>query len=234
MFNIIVTPGEKAIIDEFNKRNVNILIENLLVGDIHIRDNDNTLYIFERKAKGDLEASIKDGRYHEQKNRLIETGLPRKQIIYIIEQLIKPKAGQQYTRIWSSICHSIHRDGFGVFCTKNIEETIDYLIGMLNAVNKFPIYSSETIIEKDTFVNIGIKKKNVQCNEWLMYCLSLIPNVSIETAKVIVEKFPSFKQLEKEFTDKGDLFLADLKHGASQRRLGDKLSEKIALFIKDF
>ena len=88
--SIIITPGEKTLLEEFNNRKITIITENLLVGDAHIRNEKGELvYIFERKAKSDLEASIKDGRYHEQKNRLIETGLCRKQIVYVIEQLTK-------------------------------------------------------------------------------------------------------------------------------------------------
>ena len=85
--SIIITPGETKLIEAFKDQNYNVIIENLLVGDIHIRKDDKTVYILERKAGSDLDASIKDGRYKEQKSRLFETGIPRKNIIYIIEKL---------------------------------------------------------------------------------------------------------------------------------------------------
>lgn len=232
--SIVITPGEKALIEEFNNRNVEIVIENLLVGDIHIRDEKGQqVYIFERKAKGDLEASIKDGRYKEQKNRLIETGLPRRQIIYLIEQLTKPRLGPAHTRIWSAMCHSIHRDGFSVFCTKNIAETADYLIGMAAAVGKFPVYSdgAEDNNVKAAAVNVNIKKKQVSANEWYAYTLTLIPSVSMNIAQVIVREYPTLTALKDAFKEHGPGLLANLKHGASQRRIGDKLSAVVHEYI---
>lgn len=235
--SIIVTPGEKTVIEEFNNRGATIVIENLLVGDIHIRnESGDQVYIFERKAKSDLEASIKDGRYREQKNRLIETGLPRRQIIYIIEQLTKPRVGATHSQIWGAICHSIHRDGFGVFCTKSAAETVDYLIGMAAAVNKFPVYcereaSSEAVAEK-ALVNVNIKKKQVSPVEWFTYSLTLIPKVSMNIAQVIVGVYPTFNELSAAFAEQGADVLANLKYGASQRRLGNKLSLTICEYLR--
>ena len=47
-----------------------IKYENLDLGDIVIKYNNEVKYIFERKTIRDLSDSIKDGRYHEQKQRL--------------------------------------------------------------------------------------------------------------------------------------------------------------------
>ena len=52
------------------KDNISIQKEQLELGDIHIIFNEIT-YIYERKTVNDLLSSIKDGRYKEQKNRLL-------------------------------------------------------------------------------------------------------------------------------------------------------------------
>lgn len=224
--SIIVTPGETALIKEFNDRNTEIVIENLLVGDVHIRKGSSTIYIFERKAKGDLDASIKDGRYHEQKARLIETGLDRKNIIYIIEQLSKPHGTPASKRIWSAICNSQHRDGFTVFQTRNIGETADYLIGMSASVNKF---NKDEPCESTGDVNVNIKKYQVSSNDWFKYSLTLIPRVSINIASVITANYPTLSALISVIEGSGACIncLADLKHGNSQRRVGKTLSQQI-------
>ena len=65
------------------KDKIEIKSENLMLGDIHITYKDLT-YIFERKTLQDLQSSIKDGRYKEQKARLL-SNTSQKFITYIIE-----------------------------------------------------------------------------------------------------------------------------------------------------
>ena len=192
--SIIVTPGEKTIIQEFENADIPITIKNLHVGDIHIEKDGVPVYIFERKAKGDLDASIKDGRYHEQKERLIKTGLPRRQIVYLIEQMTKPRPGPSHTRLWSSICHSMHRDGFTVFATKNPKETVDYILAMKRAIDKFPVYSKDAEEpEREQRITLDIKKRQVTPAEWVEYSLMLIPGVSTNIAKSIVNEYPTLQ-----------------------------------------
>ena len=52
------------------KDKIDIKIAQLEIGDIHILINNN-LYIYERKTTADLIASINDGRYREQKIRMM-------------------------------------------------------------------------------------------------------------------------------------------------------------------
>ena len=225
---IVVTPGETVLIDALQKATVQITIENLLVGDIHIRKGDQTVYIFERKAKGDLDASIKDGRYHEQKSRLLETGIPRKNIVYIIEQLAKPRNDAAHKRVWSAICNTQHRDGFTVFQTKNVADTVDYLVSMATSVNKFEAIEDSNPIDE---VNINIKKRQVTQEEWFKYSLTLVPKCSLNIAKVITSKYPNMTSLISAIELEGMVCLSNFKHGNSQRRIGKKLSEEICAVV---
>lgn len=222
--SIIITPGEIALISACDSANVEYTTENLLVGDIHIRKGDEVIYILERKAKGDLDASIKDGRYREQKGRMIESGVPRKNIIYIIEQLSKPRGPGAEKRVWSAICNSLHRDGFGVFQTKNVAETITFLQGLTRSVEQFTAIKDS---KNHTEVNVNIKKRAVSENDWFKYSLTLIPKCSLSIAETIVESYPTFSSLIKEINESGNECLADLRHGATQRRVGKVLSERI-------
>lgn len=227
--SIVVTPGETTIIKAFNDAGIEIETKNLLIGDIHICKDGKPVYIFERKAKGDLDASIKDGRYREQKSRLIESGLPRKNIVYIIEQLSKPRGPSGPQRIWSSMCNSQHRDGFTVFKTKNPAETVEYIAGMLRSVEKFDIKPEEET--HDTTVNVNIKKRQVASEDWFTYSLTLIPKCSLNIARIITEKYPTLTVLVEEIKTNGDDCLANLRHGNTNRRLGKKLSQEICKTI---
>lgn len=219
--SIIVTPGEKTLLQAFEKAGVEVVKENLLVGDIHIRRGDKTIYIFERKAKGDLDASIKDGRYKEQKSRLFETGLEKKNIVYIIEQLSKPQGPGVHTRVWSAMCNSFHRDGISVFKTASPADTVDYLVAMARAVEKF----SGDEEQAESNVTINIKKKHVGKDDLFKFSLILINNCSEKIADVIVKEYPTMSDLVATMLDKGNGCLADLKSGG--RRIGNKLSADI-------
>ncbi len=226
--SIIVTPGETVLIAAFQTAGVPITIENLLVGDAHIRKDDRTVYIFERKAKGDLDASIKDGRYHEQKSRLLETGVPRKNIVYVIEQLAKASNIAAHKRVWGAICNTQHRDGFTVFQTKSVAETVDYLLGMATSVSKFKSIEDSNPTDE---VNINIKKRQVGLEEWFKYSLTLIPKCSLSIAEIITTEYPNATCLISAIEHGGMECLSELKHGDTQRRIGKKLSEEICVVV---
>jgi ERCC4-type nuclease len=58
--------------NEINKENIIITSEQLEIGDIQIIFDDK-LYVYERKTVSDLLSSINDGRYKEQKIRLLNS-----------------------------------------------------------------------------------------------------------------------------------------------------------------
>jgi ERCC4-type nuclease len=66
------------------KDKIDITKAPLDLGDIHIKYND-ILYIFERKTVKDLISSIHDGRYREQKARMLSI-YNTIQLSYIIEE----------------------------------------------------------------------------------------------------------------------------------------------------
>lgn len=220
---IRVTPGESALIAALGKRQISFQRENLLVGDIHICRDDQPVIVIERKAKGDLAASIKDGRYHEQKSRLFQTGIEPQRIIYIIERIGTP------TNIeWGAICNTQYRDRCTVFQTKSVEETADYIYYLSRSIEKFYTEKPE---EQSACVQVNIKKKSCAADEWFVTALTLIPKVSINVAQVIVEKYPKLSELKRAFDEQGHIAVSELKFGASGRRIGEKLSKEIIQFI---
>ena len=53
--------------------NISFVKKTLQVGDIQIRKDDEIIAILERKSISDLLCSLKDGRYSEQKSRLLSS-----------------------------------------------------------------------------------------------------------------------------------------------------------------
>ena len=87
--NIIIDNRENYLINELNNMETksNMQIEQLNLGDIIIRDENNKdLLVFERKTYSDLLSSIKDSRLHEQSYRLSNTlEINTHSIIYLLE-----------------------------------------------------------------------------------------------------------------------------------------------------
>jgi len=90
---LIIDNREGAIKSKFSDSKYNIIYKNLDYGDIIIDVNEsnnesepinNHLMVIERKTLSDLSASLKDGRYKNQKNKLL-TLVPTNCLYYIIE-----------------------------------------------------------------------------------------------------------------------------------------------------
>lgn len=92
-------------------------------------------YITERKRMDDLASSIKDGRYHEQKFRLSDCGLPNKN--YLIENRgNNVYIGLPITHLLQATTNvQVHND-FTVKFTDSNEDSMLYLAVMTNLLNK--------------------------------------------------------------------------------------------------
>ncbi|KAG8857855.1 Crossover junction endonuclease mus81 [Tulasnella sp. 330] len=86
-------------------------------------------FVLERKRLDDLISSVMDGRFHEQKFRLKQTGIGR--VYYLIEHHnTKEKREKWNQQIDTALSSTQVVDGFLVKETKNFKETIEYLTVM--------------------------------------------------------------------------------------------------------
>ncbi len=92
-------------------------------------DSESTDYILssivERKKADDLASSIVDGRYVEQKRRLLECGIHN--VIYVIEGEPSSNCRVGENSLQSAVTHTKVISGFIVFRVTTIEETIKWL-----------------------------------------------------------------------------------------------------------
>jgi crossover junction endonuclease MUS81 len=84
-------------------------------------------YVVERKRSDDLAHSIKDGRFHEQKFRLRQTGFKP---IYLHEEYGKGDFGLADGALQQALANTQMTDGFLIQETKNIKDTCAYLTHM--------------------------------------------------------------------------------------------------------
>lgn len=168
----------------------------------------NMHMIIERKTVNDLAASIKDGRYMEQKMRLLSKRdeNPNLKIAYIIEgdYSFSPGftcANMNNKSLSGVIINSIIRDNIIVWSTKNISETNDLILNLHTRFSTEPkkyfgmrehedenkktddFYTSTVIAGKLH----SVKKDNLNVKMCLQIQLSCIPGVSTKKAQSIIE-----------------------------------------------
>jgi len=108
-------------------KDIQLISENLPLGDIIINDGTNDCLIIERKTLTDLGASIKDGRYEEQSYRLNGIQHHNHNIIYLIEgdmyrfNTFKERIDKQ--TLYSAMFSINYFKGFSVMRSNTIDET---------------------------------------------------------------------------------------------------------------
>jgi crossover junction endonuclease MUS81 len=252
---------EKDLIQYYEQKGINIKKENLNVGDIQIINdesknevnevneineineinevNEDILVLIERKTYDDLSTSIKDGRYKEQKNRILNAINKNVRKIYILEGNKKdfklPKSVLEGT-----IINTMIRDNIHIFISKNIEDTFNFINNIHKNIDKYKtnILNDSQVIDTNNVLIHSIKKSNMNSETCFMNMLSGIPGISKKTALVFVEKYKNinnmFYYFNVDLQNNSELIIAELENmkvSSNQRKLGNKSASKIYDFL---
>lgn len=227
---------ETAIIKHFEDKNPSISYKvcNLPIGDFIFKNtnDDSILYIIERKTILDLASSITDGRFREQKQRLLDSiGLPDK-IIYVLEgnKNLKKYGSISKSIIDSSILNLIFKHQYKVIHTLSDLETYDTLISLYSKL------SSKGFGKINSTQAKLIKKSDTMSKNIFINMLSIIPGVSTTIANKIALQYNTLPLLINEYNKLNDIsekeqLLCNIQ--INKRKLGNALSKKIydSLFV---
>jgi crossover junction endonuclease MUS81 len=206
MLKIIIDSRETNLYNNIIERDldkyidkITIVKQQLELGDIHIEMND-LIYVYERKTMNDLLSSVKDSRYKEQKSRLLSN---YKNVNYIIEgtDIIASNNLHNQNLLTSIYFNSTYRDNIKVFFTKNINDTITFLLMLSTKIIDKPhnFIQNETQKTEPDYIDIcKIKSKksdNIDKETCYLLQLSQIPNISKQIAKNIKDIYPTMKIL---------------------------------------
>jgi ERCC4-type nuclease len=210
-----------------------VKLELLEFADFQILNNDKILYLFERKTISDLLASIKDGRYKNQKANITANFKPF-QYFYIIEGNVKYNSNpsnQNDKVVLSAVINTIIRDKMGIFFTKSEQETSELIKCIYNRIkNKPDEYTCEPQV-CETVITTACKKKKSVSEVW-KYQLCQIPDISEKTADAVIEKYRNLKYFYTVFRDKNkDEVITELSKikTVDAKGKGRKLSDKQVL-----
>lgn len=231
---------ERDIIQKFDN---NIIKENLDIGDIQIiyKDNDDEklLVIIERKTFDDLSTSIKDGRYKEQKNRILNSISNNIRKIYLLEGNKKDFTLSKNV-LDGTVINTMIRDNIHIFFSKNIDETIQFINNILKNIIKYKdnIINNQNNVETNNVLINTSKKSNMSSETCFINMMSGIPGISKKTALKFVEKFKNinnmFNHFHKNLDSNRDLIISDLENmkvAENNRKLGNKNAMKIYDFL---
>jgi len=153
--------------------------KNLDIGDMTFSH-----YLVERKTWSDLEASIKDGRYHEQSFRLETAQSNGFKVYYMLEGSLLTYTGSLSRDALLSAMFNMTKKGFFVLQPVNVEDTARYLMRMVELSQKEVStlsYEESSVIKKK---NSHLTRDNIS-----LYMLAQIPYVSVSIASVLMEKY---------------------------------------------
>jgi len=137
---LILDIRERHLISELEKY-FTVKTEQLELGDIIFKKDDEIILIIERKTINDLKASICDGRHREQKARLIGSGNSVNRIMYVIEgdfdkSLDTKVTGVPISTLIGSLINTQLRDNIKVYKTNSLFETSEFIKKLWDKLNK--------------------------------------------------------------------------------------------------
>jgi ERCC4-type nuclease len=243
---LVIDNRERGLIKLLEGLNVEHQVGVLDIGDVNWVDSSTkeVFMVIERKTVADLKASICDGRSREQKARILNCGLSRDRIMFLIEGSLSKSLDSKIANIpvstlIGSIVNMQLRDNIKVYRTMSLAETANYITRMDQKIR----------FERDVYFKGGgdaaspasyaatlktRKRENMTPRVWYVSQLSLVPQVTERIATSVIEEYPTVIALslayEKLEVVERPKMLSDLTYpiaNGKTRRIGDKISSRI-------
>jgi ERCC4-type nuclease len=228
MAAIYVDTRECKLRELLEKNGTAFVTKALELGDILIEHPKRQILV-ERKTIADFHASITDGRYKNQKLRLLEwrntdeQPSARKNIIYLFEEKTGDNKDKAY---WGALVNMILRDNIGVIQCDGMVRTAQVIADIKKKLDEDKFDELEGGGRNISLEGYAKGKFNTPKHCYLGQ-LSLIPGLSPAIAGKIADKYPNMRALLDGMDVKE---LANIRI-TEKRRLGDKLAEKIHSYI---
>ncbi len=225
MATIHIDTRECKLRELLEKNGTAFVTKALELGDILIEHPKRQILI-ERKTIADFHASLIDGRYKNQKLRLLEWRVQeegRKNIIYLFEEKPGDNKDRSY---WGALVNMILRDNIGVIQCDGMVRTAQLIADIKKKLDEDKFDELEGGGRNISLEGYAKGKYNTPRNCYLGQ-LSLIPGLSPAIAEKIAEKYPNMRALldRMDVKELGNIRITE------KRRLGDKLAEKIRSYI---
>jgi ERCC4-type nuclease len=207
-----------------------VTVKQLPVADIWIGITElNTLseggLLIERKSIRDLEASILDGRYREQRGRLLASCHENKtQPMYILEGSLSSGTGRLTKKaLMKFINRLIFHYNIAVMQTASLNETAELIQTLVEQWKEDPTSLQRTteLVKVTDGIHVQKKANAMDPRQFAICCIAQCPGISVKAAEQLVITFgslPGVIQASKEEIEQ-------VKVGA--RKIGPVVSKRL-------
>jgi ERCC4-type nuclease len=202
--------------------------QQLPVGDAWIQYDGATKVVVERKTTADLEASFLDGRYREQRTRLLAYCAEHKaKPLYVLEGGLDGRRQRLERSALQKLVHRLLlRYGVAVWSTKDMADTASTLNLLAAQVRDEPtVFEGETLSYTDV-QHITKKANKDDPKAFAVAALQGCPGISATAAKALLEAFGSLKGCLEQTPER----LSEVKIG--QRKLGKVVGSRLAALLQ--
>ena len=229
--------------------NVTVSRERLDVGDVRIEAPSGGIVVIERKTWADLQSSLRDGRYKEQKARQMRSIADadgKLIMVYAVEagrvndwksdSSSNSRGGVATKHVDAAIAMTSVRDGIPVLRSANTDHTADLALYLAKKLAAGELSgTSHAVLASASgyagFVKSSKKRANMDSGTTWQTMLATITGVSAKKAKCVVDAYATPAELCMALAAETDVetrekLLADIKCG--DKRLGKALAKRIA------
>lgn len=225
----LVDVREKKLIALLKKSKYDIEVKSLPIGDIIMyNDKDQAQVIIERKTIADMYASFRDGRYKEQRQRILESNIPLKIILVEGNNLNDNRRHFNEHFLTKSLTSIFLKERLKLIRTLSIQETAVTLEHIFSKINNLPLQDDPST-EGDCSIQLARKDK-ITPKVYFQSSLTLIPGVSYKVAKEICAPYNSLQEFVTDL-DLKKLQSIVLESTKNKRKLGKALATKIVSFM---
>lgn len=195
---------ESELISLFQNSSYSYQIKQLPVGDIWIGVGEDEKMlegglIIERKTIRDFEASFLDGRYREQRGRILSFCQENKtQPIYLLEGSWSSATGRlQKSAILKLINRLTLHYQIPILHTESIHETYEVLVTLVDQWKEDPksLQRTSELVKVSDGIHIQKKVNAMDHRQFGISCLAQCSGVSIKMAEVLIDTFGSLKNV---------------------------------------
>lgn len=228
---MFILDTREADLIKYFETNTEKFIKQLPVADIWIGlDTEEKIkeggLIIERKSIRDLEASILDGRYREQRGRILSFCQENKtQPLYVLEGYLSSSTGRlQKKAIMKFINRLIFHYQIPVVQTQTVHETGELIQALVEQWKDDPTSLQRTneLIKVTDGIHIQKKANAADHRQFSISCLAQCPGVSVKMAEALITQFGSLKGVIEAPVKE----IEDVKVGT--RRIGPVVSKRLS------
>lgn len=225
---VVIDARERDVIAAATQLQLPFHVETLPLGDLELRLGNRPLVLLERKTADDLAQSIQDGRWREQKQRLLLLQKQGTRVGYLFEgDFFAPQRNHALPprTLLSAATMAAVRDQLLTLRSLNARETVRTLAVL---AERLPCAHAADQIPDHPAPALSKRERDAQQNVVLLRMIRAVPGVSAAVAAALLQRFPCVAQLRRALAAPNLPQTAKLPRARSKRPIGPAVARRLA------